>query len=90
MKKIDADALITKIKELAKRVQHNPDTCNGLGGAVAIIMEMPTIEEQIMCEDCIWWTKSDASLQGRCSMFGIYPTGTWYCANAERKGVAEE
>lgn len=43
----------------------------------------------VNCNNCIWWTKADASLQGRCSMFGIYPTGTWFCANAERKEGAE-
>lgn len=42
------------------------------------------------CKDCVWWTKADASLQGRCSLFGIYPTGAWFCANAERKKGADE
>jgi len=52
--------------------------------------KLPTIEEPIKCKDCIWWTKADDSLQGRCSMFGMYPTGAWFCANAERKEGAKE
>lgn len=34
------------------------------------------------CRDCGWWEKQADSLQGRCSLLGIYPTGSWYCANA--------
>lgn len=63
---------------------------NALADVEKAIQELPTIEEPIRCKDCIWWTKADASLQGRCSMFGMYPTGTWFCANAERKEGAEE
>ena len=36
----------------------------------------------IRCRDCGWWEKQADSLQGRCSLLGIYPTGSWYCANA--------
>ena len=35
----------------------------------------------IRCRDCGWWEKQADSLQGRCSLLGIYPTGSWYCAN---------
>lgn len=37
------------------------------------------------CKDCIYWTKQSNSLQGRCALSGSYPTGAWYCANAERR-----
>lgn len=87
MRKIDADALQEKwCTEMCRKMPGCEEDC----AYWSYIHSAPTIEEPIMCKDCIWWTKADASLQGRCSMFGIYPTGTWYCANAERKEVAEE
>ena len=39
----------------------------------------------VRCKDCRWWTKQEASCQGRCARLGIYPAGVWYCANGERK-----
>ena len=39
----------------------------------------------VRCKDCKWWTKQEASCQGRCALLGTYPTGGWYCANGERK-----
>ena len=41
--------------------------------------------ELIRCKDCKWWSKENDSLQGRCALLQMYPTGGWYCANAERK-----
>jgi len=52
--------------------------------------KLPTIKEPIRCKDCIWWTENANFIQGRCSIFGMYPTGTWFCANAERKEGAEK
>ena len=50
------------------------------------VKELPSEESEIIkCKDCDWWTKQDASLQGRCARYGIYPTGEWYCAGAERR-----
>lgn len=50
------------------------------------IKEAPTIERKIItCNDCDWWTKQEDSLEGRCARFGIYPTGSWYCAGAEER-----
>lgn len=48
---------------------------------------LPTIDAEpvIRCKDCDWWTKQEASLQGRCERYGIYPTGEWYCAAARLK-----
>lgn len=43
--------------------------------------------EVCRCRDCYWWSKQDASLQGRCSLLGIYPTGSWYCANGQRRST---
>ena len=39
----------------------------------------------IRCKDCKWWTKQEDSLQGRCALHGMYPTGEWFCANARRE-----
>ena len=39
----------------------------------------------VRCKDCKWWTKQEDSLQGRCALLQMYPTGTWYCADGERK-----
>ena len=44
-----------------------------------------TQPEIIRCKDCDWWTKQADSLQGRCARHGIYPTGEWFCAGAERR-----
>ena len=41
--------------------------------------------ETIRCKDCEWWTKQKDSLQGRCALMQMYPTGGWFCANARRK-----
>ena len=49
-------------------------------------LEQPEI---IRCKDCDWWTKQEASLQGRCALSGTYPTGAWYCANARERGEEE-
>lgn len=38
----------------------------------------------VRCKDCDWWIKRGASLQGRCSRFGIYTTETWFCASGVR------
>ena len=50
------------------------------------IAEQP---EVIYCKDCAWWTKQDDSLQGRCALFQIYPTGGWFFGSAERREVTE-
>lgn len=39
----------------------------------------------VYCKDCYWWTKQEASIQGRCSRLSIYPTGNWYCANGQKR-----
>ena len=52
------------------------------------LCELPTIQPEppiIKCKDCKWWRKQKDSAQGRCRLLGIYPTGAWYCGNAERR-----
>lgn len=39
----------------------------------------------ILCKDCDWWEKQEDSLQGRCALMQMYPTGAWYCGNARRR-----
>lgn len=42
--------------------------------------------ELIHCKDCEWWTTKRArSLQGRCELMQMYPTGEWFCGNAQKK-----
>ena len=40
--------------------------------------------ELIRCRDCKWWSEISND-QGRCSWWRCYPSGDWYCADAERK-----
>jgi hypothetical protein len=53
--------------------------------AELITRTIPTVDavEVVRCEKCKWWTKQEASLQGRCELGGFYPTGGWYCANGQ-------
>lgn len=43
------------------------------------------VEEVVHCRDCKWWEKYKDSLQGRCSLHSISPTGSWYCANGVKE-----
>ena len=53
-------------------------------------VEMPSAQPEIIrCKDCKYWTKQEDSLQGRCALLGIYPTGGWFCANADVRGEKE-
>jgi len=48
--------------------------------------KLPSAQPEIIrCKDCDWWTKQEDSLQGRCALFRIYPTGGWFCGNARRR-----
>ena len=50
------------------------------------IEELPPAQPEIICcKDCDWWTKQEDSLQGRCELMQMYPTGSWFCANAKRR-----
>lgn len=43
------------------------------------------VKPVVLCRDCYWWMKQEASMQGRCSRLGMYPTGNWYCANGQKR-----
>ena len=45
----------------------------------------PDLVAVVRCKDCRYWTKQKDSSQGRCDMYGKYPTGGWYCANGDRR-----
>lgn len=49
---------------------------------IKIELEM---SELIVCKDCEFWEQEKNSLQGRCCLLQMYPTGEWFCANAKRK-----
>lgn len=39
----------------------------------------------VQCKECDYWKKSENSLQGRCCLLQMYPTGEWFCGNGKRK-----
>lgn len=50
------------------------------------IMRFPSAQSEVIhCKDCEWWTRQDKSLQGRCELMQMYPTGKWYCGNAQKR-----
>ena len=46
--------------------------------------------EVVRCRDCVFWEKKTNSLQGRCCLFQIYPTGTWFCANGRDNKLRDD
>lgn len=53
----------------------------------AILGDIPAADVRpvVTCSDCKWWTKQESSLQGRCELLQMYPTGAWFCANGKRE-----
>ena len=61
-----------------------------LDAVVTTVRELPSAQPEIVrCKDCDWWTKQEDSLQGRCALLQMYPTGGWFCGNARRREVTE-
>ena len=81
MRPIDADAL----KQFEMTIKRG-DVYSEVVYAGYIHMA-PTLDVApvVRCKYCKWWTKQEASMQGRCEAYGMYPTGEWYCARGERK-----
>lgn len=73
-------------REVAKKALGDAHFKN-YGNAIMVIMDIPTADVRpvVLCRDCYWWTKQEASMQGRCSRLGMYPTGNWYCANGQKR-----
>lgn len=50
------------------------------------IRQLPSVQPEIVrCKDCKFWAKQENSMQGRCALLQIYPTGEWFCGNASRE-----
>ena len=79
-------------KQAIEAVQNRPFTLSK--EKVLLINDLeklpPTQPEIIRCKDCDWWAKQEESLQGKCTLLQIYPTGGWFCGNARRKGGQNE
>lgn len=67
--------------------KHKSYTVAGMAHIAQDILEAPTLDAVpvVRCKDCKWWTKQEKSIQGRCALNGMYPTGGWYCANGRRE-----
>ena len=54
------------------------------------LVQLPSAEPEIIrCKDCEWWEKQKDSLQGRCALMQMYPTGEWFCGNAQERRTDE-
>lgn len=84
MRLIDADAVLEELKRM--EVEMMPAKLAHIYTAV-VVENAPTIDAVpvVRCKDCKWWTKQEESIQGRCALAGIYPTGGWYCGNGKRE-----
>ena len=84
MRLIDAESL----KELFPDNGEGSWTYNAT--VKAYIDALPSIQPDIIrCKDCEWWTKQENSIQGRCALHKMYPSGNWYCGTARRRGEQE-
>ena len=55
------------------------------------ILKLPSAQPEIIrCNKCYYWTKQKDSLQGRCELMRMYPTGGWYCGNAKLKEAEDD
>ena len=87
----DYAELITRLKQSDDNCNAECCECSGecLSSGCNIFSESADAIEELLatarsvvhCKDCEWWTKQDASIQGRCARFGFYPTGKFYCAS---------
>lgn len=68
---------------------YNEGFIDALEFCIATLSTMPTAE-LIHCKDCEWWTKQDKSIQGRCELMQMYPTGGWFCGNAQKRVSKDE
>jgi len=58
--------------------------------ADAIEELLAAADSVVKCKDCKWWTKQEASIQGRCARLAIYPTGMFYCASGSKEEPPKE
>ena len=48
----------------------------------ALLKKYESAQLEIISE---WWEKQKDSAQGQCELIKMYPTGAWYCCNAQRR-----
>ena len=78
-------------KEAIKAVKFYETFCDPYPRVIESLEELPSVQPEIIrCKDCKWWDKQEMSLQGRCSLLQMYPTGGWYCGNAKLRGDSDE
>lgn len=83
---ISRQAAIEKFKPWLKVKGYSEGELNMLRAVIYELEHMPPAEPwPIRCRDCYWWTKQEASLQGRCALTGTYPTGAFFCGNARQR-----
>lgn len=70
------------IDEIRKDVVIIQNAGGYFGTVESEIAELPEI---IRCKECRWWEKATDSIQGWCDLMKMYPTGGWFCGNAQRK-----
>lgn len=79
---IDIDGRVvvtdTRGRELETTVRHILEMNKG-------VYTVADVRPVVTCSDCKWWAKQEASLQGRCELLQMYPTGAWFCANGKRE-----
>ena len=91
MRLIDADAMLETLKRKYPQWYTGKPKDSWMHYAWLVyhraVENAPTVDAVpvVKCKDCKWWTKQEESIQGRCALAGIYPTGGWYCGNGERK-----
>lgn len=83
-KYVELDAVIEAFDDPAVERNYgdvDPDS------VIRVIEAIPAADVRpvVTCAECKWWTKQEASLQGRCELLQMYPTGAWFCANGKEE-----
>lgn len=93
---ISRQAAIDAIQERMDSFRHADcewamNAYNGACECAGAIKSLPSAQpEVIRCKDCKWWTKQKDSIQGRCDLMQMYPTGEWFCGNAQERRTDEQ
>lgn len=88
---ISRKAAIDRINKQREHLRPDTDERDYIGDAAyrvcaEFIGRLPSAQPEIIrCKDCDWWEKQKDSLQGRCELMQMYPTGAWFCGNARRR-----
>lgn len=84
---ISRETAIAEIEEWHDMYSDSDAAREALSLAKRAIRKIPSADVRpvVTCSDCKWWTKQESSLQGRCELLQMYPTGAWFCANGKRE-----